>query len=89
MANKRDLKKKINTVCGDLLAECIACVQYAKVNRDDADTVMLSILNMQDDLLCRISHVEPGLSTKVFFKKLNNDFTEGIQQIIDQIDALA
>lgn len=89
MANKRDLKKRINNLCGDLFAECVACVHYAKVNRDDADAVMMNILNMQDDILCRVSHIEPGLSTKVFFKKLNDDLSSNTQSIIEQIEALA
>lgn len=89
MANKRQLKKRINNLCGDLFAECVACVHYAKVNRDDADNVMLAILNMQDDLLCRVSHVEPGLPTKTFFKKLNKDLLSSTESIISQIEALA
>lgn len=89
MANKRDLKKKLNSLCGDLFAECVACVHYAKVNRDDADAVMVNILNMQDDILCRISHVEPGLKAKTFFKKLNSDLKEQTDSIISQIEALA
>jgi len=89
MANKRQLKKRINNICGDLFAECIACVYYAKVNREDADSVMLSILNMQDDILCRVSHIEPGLKTKVFFQKLNKDLNESVESIITQIEALA
>lgn len=89
MANRRELKKKVNTLCGDLFAECIACVNYAKVNRDDADNVMLAILNMQDDILCRISHLEPGLPAKTFFKKLHADLHIASESIIEQIDALA
>jgi len=89
MANKRQLKKRINNLCGDLFAECIACVYYAKVNREDADNVMISILNMQDDILCRISHVEPGLPTKVFFKKLNEDLNHATEAIVSQIESLA
>ena len=89
MANKRELKKKVDALCGDLFAECVACVRYAKVNRDDADSVMLAILHMQDDILCRISHIEPGLPTKTFFKKLHNDLNQETETIISQIEALA
>lgn len=89
MANKRQLKKRVNSICGDLFAECIACVLYAKVDRENADAVMVDILNIQDDILCRISHVEPGLSAKKFFKKLNDDFQSAIESIVTQIEGLA
>ena len=89
MANKRQLKKRVNNLCADLFAECIACIHYAKVNREDADAVTVNILNLQDDILCRISHVEPGLSTKIFFKKLNDDLRSAVENIISQIESLA
>ena len=88
MANKRQLKKRVNSICGDLFAECIACVLYAKVNREDADAVMVNILALQDDILCRISHIEPGLPTKKFFKKLNDDLQNAIESIVTQIEGL-
>ncbi len=88
MANKRQLKKRVNSICGDLFAECIACVLYAKVNREDADAVMVNILDLQDDILCRISHIEPGLPTKKFFKKLNDDLQNAIESIVTQIEGL-
>ena len=49
---------------------------------------MLGVLNMQDDVLCRVSHVEPGMKAKVFFKKLNDDMNNRVSELIDQINAL-
>ncbi len=89
MANKRKLKKRINNLCGDLFAECVACVHYAKVNREDADAVMVNILNMQDDILCRISHIQPGMPARKFFRKLETDLLAGTENIISQIESLA
>ena len=67
---RKDLKKHINYLCGELLAECIAAAGYSKKdNKQDIENVMLGILKMQNDWICRLSHVEPG-STRLFFKKL-------------------
>lgn len=88
MANKRKLKKNINYVTGELLAECVSCMHFKSVNQDDVDNIMLGVLNMQDDVLCRVSHVEPGMKAKVFFKKLNDDMNNRVSELIDQINAL-
>lgn len=85
---RKDLKKHISYLCGELLAECIAAVGYSKKdNRQDVENVMLSILKMQDDWIRRLSHVEPG-STKLFFKKLREDMQKSTDEIVDQIQNL-
>lgn len=88
MANRRKLKKNINYLCGDLFAECIAVRQFNNVNADDVDNVMRSILLMQDDLICRTSHVEPGMKSSVFFKKLRDDMQARTSDIIEQLTNL-
>ena len=85
---RKDLKKHINYLCGELLAECIAAAQFSKKdNRQDIENVMLSILKMQNDWICRLSHVEPG-STRLFFKKLHEDMQKRADEIIEQIQNL-
>jgi hypothetical protein len=85
---RKDLKKHINYLCSELLAECIASAQYGKKdNKQDIENVMLSILKMQDDWVCRLSHVEPG-STKLFFKKLKEDMQKRTDEIVEQIQNL-
>lgn len=85
---RRILKKKVNHLCSELFAECIALSQYNLVaNRKDADNVMTSILNMHVDLVARISHVQPG-NVKNFFKKLRLDSRTRTEEIITQMQNL-
>lgn len=85
---RKNLKKQINYLCGELLAECIAMAQYDKKdNLRDVENVMLNIVKMQNDWICRLSHVEPG-STRLFFKKLREDMQKRTDEIIDQIQNL-
>jgi hypothetical protein len=86
---RREIKKDINSLCGDLFAECIALLQYEnKPNTKDVENVMLTILGMQNDMISRLSHVEPG-STKLFFKKMREDLIARTEDIVEQIKALA
>lgn len=84
---RRELKKSINYLCGELFAECIAMYHYEKADKDAVTNVMESILMMQADIISRISHVEPG-SGKLFFAKLRQDLANRTDEIIDDIKAL-
>ncbi|UKK52223.1 hypothetical protein L6472_06495 [Prevotella sp. E13-17] len=89
MANKRSLKHAINMVCKELFAEAIAASLYGnQVNNDNADGVLYAIIKMQADFVSRISHPEPGLTPKAYYKKLREDFTAQASEIIDQINNL-
>lgn len=85
---RRELKKCVNNLCGELFAECIALNHYENVDKDAVTNVMESILMMQADIICRISHVQPGAGKK-FFKKLRQDLVDRTDAIIDDIQALA
>lgn len=85
---RKDLKKHINYLCGELLAECMAAADFSrKDNKEDVENVMLTIVRMQNDWVCRLSHVEPG-STKLFFKKLHEDMQKRTDEIVQQIQNL-
>ena len=85
---RKDLKKHINYLCGELLAECMAASDFSKKdNKQDVENVMVGIMKMQNDLICRLSHVEPG-SKELFFKKLREDMQKRTDEIIDQIQNL-
>ena len=85
---RKDLKKHINYLCGELLAECIAAADFSdKDNKQDIENVVMGILGMQNDWIGRLSHVEPG-STKLFFKKLKEDMQKRTDEIVEQIQNL-
>lgn len=85
MANKRTLKHSINLVCGDLFAECIASSLYDR-GGDNCEAILYSILKLQSEFICRISHPEPGMPAKKYFQKLREDFIAQASDIVDQIN---
>lgn len=86
---RREIKKDINELCADLFAECVALLHYKnKTETKDVENVMLTILKLQDDMVSRLSHVEPGC-TKLYFKKLREDLKTRTEEIVEQIKALA
>jgi len=86
---RREIKKDINALCGDLFAECVSLIHYKnKPDTKDIDNIMLTILQLQNDMINRLSHVEPGCKAKVFFKKMREDLLTRTEEIVEQIKAL-
>ena len=88
MANRRALKRNIDSICADILAECVALSLYGQ-NRDDGKALIYSIIKMHDDYIRRVSHVEPGMKAKDYFRTLRDSFVAQVDEIIDQINHIA
>ena len=65
MASKRDLKRRINYICSDLFAECVAASLYGTSEyKETAEATLTSLLFMHRNYVRRISHPEPGMTKK-------------------------
>lgn len=86
MANKRNLKRNINYVCSELFSEAVAASMYSsKATKEDVNALLASILVIHNDYVRRVSHQEPGLAPKIFYKDLVNSFNKQVSEIVDQV----
>ena len=85
MASRRNLKKNVNYIAGELFSECLVNSMFT--DKVKADELMNEILLMQTDFVSRISHTEPG-NVKGFYKKFHVDFNAKVNEIIDAIAKL-
>ena len=88
MANKRSLKRNINYVCGELFSEVVAVSYTTNASKDDIKALLSSILVIHNDYVRRVSHLEPGLAPKAFYKSLVANFHKQASEIVDQISNL-
>ena len=89
MANKREIKRSINYICSDLIAETVAASLYdKKASKENLEALLASILIIHDDFIRRVSHPEPGLVPKVYYKAIIEDFNKQVSEIIDHIQNL-
>ena len=86
MASKRHLKQRINLICEELFAECVAGSLYGQ-NRESAKALIFSTIKMRNNFVRRISHPEPGMSAKVYYKDLKEKFTAQAGELIDQLNS--
>ncbi|MCP3893776.1 MULTISPECIES: hypothetical protein [Bacteroides] len=88
MASRRELKKNVNYIAGELFSECLINSMFVPgTDKTKADKLMGQILTMQDEFLSRISHTEPG-NVKGFYKKFRADFNASVNEIIDALAKL-
>ena len=89
MANKRELKRSISYICSDLFAETVAASLYdKKASKENLEALLASILIIHDDFIRRVSHPEPGLAPKAYYKAIIEDFNKQVSEIIDHIQNL-
>lgn len=89
MGNKRELKRSINYICSELFAECVAVsLNNAAAEQSAVDAVLTCIIKTNSEYIKRISHPEPGMECKKYYKILASDFNKQVDEIIDQIQAL-
>ena len=87
MANKRTLKRAIHLICEDLFAEAIALSLYGvKSQQQSATDLLYSIVKLEDEYICRVSHPEPGMKASDYFKDLREKFSAQVNDIIDQMN---
>ena len=68
MANRKQLKKSVKMITGDLFADCVALSMCQQADRDTLDQLMKEILALHGEYVTRISHTEKG-SNKSLLKK--------------------
>lgn len=85
MANKRNLKKIINYICSDLFSECVAIALYGNKKEEDVNAILSSVLIFHSDYIRRVSHPEPGMKPKAYYKDLITSFNVHVNETIDNI----
>ncbi|MBQ9356755.1 MAG: hypothetical protein IJT98_05650 [Prevotella sp.] len=87
MANKRTLKRAINGICEDMFVECVAASLYgAEKQAENAEALLSTILTIQRNYINRVSHPEPGMKAKDYYKDLCEKFAKQVNEVIDQIN---
>jgi len=84
MANRRALKRTINLISEELFAECVAASLYG-YNCDCGKSLIFTTIKMQDNFIRRVSHPEPGMSAKLYYKDLKEQFAIQVNDILDHI----
>ena len=84
MANRKQLKKSVKSITGELFADCVALSMCNQADRQKLGELMVEVLNLHADFVQRISHTEPG-AARLYYKKLKQEFTEKVNALSQRI----
>lgn len=88
MASRRNLKKDINYIIGDIFTECLIYKELVPgTDKEAADALIVDLLRIDNDFTARISHTEPG-KAKEYYRALVKDFQKEITTVIDKLTKL-
>lgn len=84
MASRKSLKREIKAACAELLFDCVALKLTGQADNEKLDTLMVEVLQLNNDFVARLSHIEKG-SEKAFFAQYKQQFTERANALTDSI----
>ncbi len=88
MASRRNLKKDINYIIGDIFTECLIYKELVPgTDQEAVDALIVDLLRIDNDFNARISHTEPG-NAKEYYRTLVKDFQNEITEVIDKLTKL-
>lgn len=88
MASRRNLKKDINYIIGDIFTECLIYKELVPgTDKEATDALIVDLLRIDNDFNARISHTEPG-NAKEYYRTLVKDFQNQITEVIDKLTKL-
>lgn len=89
MASRRQLKKNVNYIIGELFSECVVNKKFIpNVDAAEADRLLVEILKVQEEFISRISHTEPG-NEKKYYKHFSTEFNKEVDAIINSLSKLS
>ena len=56
-------------------------------HKENLNAHAFSIVKLQDNAIRRVSHPEPGIPAKQYYKDLREQFSAQVSDILDQINA--
>lgn len=93
MANRRDIKKDINNILGDVLEECFSeMLNNPDKNENEINAIIDEAVDLSDDLIFRVNNaqvVTQGKSVKKHFHKISEELEDKAISFIEKLNALS
>ncbi len=84
MASRKQLKKSIKYVAGELFADCVALTLCKQGNAETLQEIMTEILTISGDYIGRLSNLAKG-SEHAACQQIRKEFTAKVNDLSDRI----
>lgn len=93
MASRRNLKKDIDYMVFEVLADCFA---YSEVHPDQKSDKITGIINdaveLRNDLIARVNNPEGKDNPKIiraYYKAIEKDLNDGVDRLFERLSSLS
>ncbi len=93
MANKREIKKDVDFLVGEVISDCYTFLLInGEKNRDNVIEIIGSIVEKRNDLINRVNNQDKTFDTKqvkAHYKAINNDLLAAIDESFTKLSKLS
>ena len=93
MANKREIKKDVDYLIGEVISDCYTYLLiHGDKNRDNVLGIIGSIVEKRNDLISRVNNQDKSFDTKQVkshYKAINADLLASINDSFTQLSTLS
>lgn len=93
MANKREIKKDVDFLVGEVISDCYTYLLInGEKNRDSVIEIISEIVDTRNDLISRVNNQDKSLDTKqvkAHYKAINADLLGAIDQSFSKLSKLS
>ncbi len=93
MANRRDIKRNINNVLGDVIEECYSeMLNNPAKNENEINAIIDDAADLANDLMFRVNNAQDitkGKSVKTHFNKISEDLEDRAIGFIEKLNKLS
>jgi len=93
MANKREIKKDVDYLIGEVIGDCYTYLMiHGEKNRDNVLGIIGSIVEKRNDLISRVNNQDKSFDTKQVkshYKAINSDLLAAINDSFTKLSTLS
>lgn len=93
MASKRDIKKDINYLTGEVIADCFLFMHlHDGKHETKAVEIVENTVELRNNLMAKVNHLPEGVSgkqVKVHYRSIYNELLAGMDEQLQKLSKLA
>jgi hypothetical protein len=93
MASRRNIKKDVNSLCFEVIYECIIFLEHtSSLNQENVYQIITDAAELRNALIHRINHPETGNyaphSSRTFYRDIKKDLYDKTIYMIERLNKL-
>lgn len=93
MANKREIKKDVDYLVGEVISDCYTYLMiHGEKNRDNVVEIISSIVDKRNELIGRVNNPDKSFNSKQIkshYKAINTDLLSAIDDSFSKLSKLS